>query len=65
MPRVYFKGAWAALVVFDRSQGETLEAARLWKRDLEAKVTEPHVATQAPGRIPRRSIDLAIPPRTT
>ncbi len=64
MTHVYYKGAWAALVVFDRSQGETLEAARLWKRDIEAKVTEAPCGYSGPGRIPRSSIDLASPLRT-
>lgn len=36
--RVYYKGAMGALVVFDVTNGHTLEAAAQWKKDLDSKV---------------------------
>ncbi|XP_028251776.1 ras-related protein Rab-32-like [Parambassis ranga] len=38
MSRVYYKEAMGALVVFDVTQSSTLEAASVWKQDLDTKV---------------------------
>lgn len=38
MSRAYYKGAKGAVVVFDVTKSCTLEAASVWKRDLDSKV---------------------------
>uniref|UniRef100_A0A3Q4B8T1 Ras-related protein Rab n=1 Tax=Mola mola TaxID=94237 RepID=A0A3Q4B8T1_MOLML len=38
MSRVYYKGAMGAMVVFDITRSSTLEAASVWKRDLDKNV---------------------------
>lgn len=38
MSRVYYRGAMGALVVFDLTNSQSLEAAARWKRDLDSKV---------------------------
>ncbi|XP_034530280.1 ras-related protein Rab-32 [Notolabrus celidotus] len=38
MSRVYYKGAFGALVTFDVTKSSTLEAASEWKQDLDSKV---------------------------
>lgn len=38
MSRVYYKGAMGALVVFDITNGQSLEAAARWKQDLDSQV---------------------------
>lgn len=38
MSRVCYKEAMGALVVFDVTQSSTLEAASVWKQDLDTKV---------------------------
>eukprot|EP00048_Salpingoeca_helianthica_P021202 m.10927 g.10927 ORF g.10927 m.10927 type:complete len:239 (-) comp5698_c0_seq1:24-740(-) len=42
MSHVYFKGARAALVVFDVSRQSTLDAALEWKREVDTKVFLPN-----------------------
>ncbi|XP_052001925.1 ras-related protein Rab-32-like [Xyrauchen texanus] len=38
MNRVYFKGASGAMIVYDITNGSTLEGALNWKRELDCKV---------------------------
>lgn len=40
MSRVFYKEARGALVVFDLTDRSTLEAAAVWKRDLDSKVSQ-------------------------
>ena len=39
MSRVYYKGAMGALVVFDITKSSTLDAASVWKRNLDKNVS--------------------------
>lgn len=42
MNRIYFKGAYGAFVMVDASDSVALETARLWKKELDEKVTAPN-----------------------
>eukprot|EP01137_Pigoraptor_chileana_P003692 Opistho-2@44250 len=41
LTHVYYRGADAAIVVFDITREDTLDAARKWKRDVDGKVRRP------------------------
>jgi hypothetical protein len=39
--KIYYKDAFAALVVFNQSKPETLQKSKMWKEDIDSKVQDP------------------------
>lgn len=62
MTRVYYKDAVAAFVVFDITrETTTLDGARKWKQDIDAKVMLPNSDTPIPTILLANKIDLFTP----
>jgi len=64
MTRQYYKEAHGALIVFDTTRLQTLDAARKWKLDLDTKVTLPNSEEPIPAILLANKIDLFTPDET-